>query len=156
MAGGNDVAFKAFGSDMFADLAVERGDLAADNGLETAVLVSLFSDAYVPKEQLPDPSSDPRGWWADALLPNTGDRIGSKLWTVFDRGKTDTAAKNLAKTYIEDALAWTLDEGIAKRIDVVTTLPGGGRLDFLVSIYRPDGENIPFKFLWDGQELKRG
>ena len=138
----------------YADLKIENGQLVSDNGLETAVLISLFTDQYIPREDLPAETEDPRGWWGDALLQE-GDRIGSKLWIVLDRGKINTASKNLIKDFTETALQWLIDDGIAQSVEVRTLLVQNERIEIYVSITKPNGQNVPFQFLWDGQALKR-
>lgn len=153
--GGQDVAFQGSGEAGIADIAIASGDLVADDGLETAMLISLFSDRYVPVAELPGGVEDPRGWWADAISPIPEDRIGSRLW-LLERGKITPQVKNQMKDYAVEALAWMISEGIAARIDVTTTIVQNERIELRVSIFRPNGQNIPFNFLWDGQELKKG
>lgn len=140
---------------IFADLAIVDGDLGADEGLETAVLISLFTDRFVPKEELPDGIEDSRGWWADALSEIPEDKIGSRIW-LLDRGKLDLKTKNRMKDFADEALAWMLSEGIASKVEVTTLLVQNTRIELNVKIYKPDGDNIPFRFLWDGQAMKRG
>lgn len=50
-----------------ADLAIEGGRLVTDDGLRTAILISLFTDARANDDDpLPEPGADRRGWWGDA------------------------------------------------------------------------------------------
>ena len=57
---------------------LDRGDLATGDDLETAVLISLFTDARaLPDDEIDDPS-DPRGCWIDAFEG----RLGSRLWEL--------------------------------------------------------------------------
>jgi len=136
------------------DLALEDGDFKADNGLETAVLISLFTDRRVEPEELPPGLEDPRGWWGDAISEEPNDRIGSRIWTL-DRGKITVENRNKLKEYALEALLWMKDQGIASKIETSVVIIQNERLDLSVKIYRPEGENIPFKFVWTGQELKR-
>lgn len=140
----------------YADLKVANGDLVADEGLETAVLISLFTDRYVPAEELPPGLFETSGWWGDALSDLPEDRIGSRLWLIFARGKIDVSTKNKMKDYAQEALEWMVSEGVAAKIEVSTVLVQNTRIELTVKIYRPNGDNFPFLFLWDGQELKRG
>ena len=49
-----------------ADININNGDLSADNGLATAVMISLFTDARAPDlTLLPAGENDVRGWWGD-------------------------------------------------------------------------------------------
>lgn len=151
MAGGQDVSILNVGTEN-VDIAVLTGDLVADNGLENAVAISLFTDRYVSPEELPE-GVDPRGWWADAISDLPADRIGSRLW-LLARGKINTDTANKMKDYADEALAWMLDAGLAARILTSTTVIFGQGITLSISIYKPTGENIPFKYLWDGQRLK--
>lgn len=45
--------------DFGADIKVENGDLLADQGLATSVLISLFTDARSPSEKLLPPWRNP-------------------------------------------------------------------------------------------------
>lgn len=138
------------------DLALFKGDLLPEFGLETAVLISLFTDRYIEKENLPPSIIEGRGHWSDALTPN-GDRIGSRLW-FFDRvGKLDPQTRSGMEEAARESLEWFIDEGIAESVDVRATLVSGERIDLNIRIRRPE-KNLDdvFKFLWDAQELKRG
>ena len=104
------------------DWAIQRGDLAPDDGLETAVILSLFTDRRArPDDPLPD-GSDRRGWWADAYPRASAragqDPIGSRLW-LLEREKDTREVVNRARDYAEEALQWLVDDGIAERIEVM-------------------------------------
>ena len=47
-----------------------------------------------------------------------------------------------------------LEDGIAASIQVDAIRSETNRVDGSVKIFKPDGDNIPFKFVWDGQRLK--
>jgi len=154
MAGGQDIGFVDVGG-ACADLRIVNGDFEADNGLENAVLISLFTDRFVPTVDLPPNIFDNAGWWADSISDPPEDRIGSRLW-IFDRiGKINVETRNGMVDAAQEALQWMIDQGVASRIAVVGTVVVGTRIDLDIEIFRPQGDNIPFKFLWDGQEFRR-
>ncbi len=156
MAGGQDVAFLDVGGPNI-DIDIQAGDLVAENGLETAVLVSLYSDRYVPPEELPAgfaEAGDPRGWWADAIAEIPNDRIGSRFW-LLARGKINNDTANQMREFAQEALAWMIEAGFAARIDTSSLVTAGESVQLFISILRPSGAEIPLKFLWDGQALKR-
>lgn len=80
----SDIAIKTTGK-VFG-LSIKDGDLEGDEGLETAVVISLFTDQRVSDDELPVEETSKRGWWADALSEIDQDKIGSKLW-LLDRSK---------------------------------------------------------------------
>lgn len=132
------------------DLALDNALLAADDGLETAVILSLFSDARAKDDDaLPLGQTDRRGWWADAYPAEDDDRFGSRLW-LLRAAKQLQQSLNTAKQYAEEALAWLIADGVARSVDVETFIPRDEVMGMLVRIHRPDGTQVPIRFelLW--------
>lgn len=133
------------------DLALENALLASDDGLETAVILSLFSDARAKDDDvLPLGQTDRRGWWADAWPSVDDDRFGSRLW-LLRAAKQLQQALNDAKEYAEEALAWLVEDGAAKAVEVETFIPRDEVMGMIVRITRPDGTLTPIRFetLWN-------
>lgn len=149
---GQDVGFFNVGA-ACPDLVVENGDLKADNGLETAALISLFSDKRVTFEQLPDGDTDRRGWWADLISEPLGDEIGSRLWTLERSKVLQTAAVDM-ESILTEAFNWLIEDGVSSSVVVNSSLTDDNTLEGSAEIFKPNGQNIPFKFIWDGQRLK--
>ncbi len=95
------------------DVANARGDwsmsgalLTSGHDLQTAVLISLFTDRIAePDDVIPDGSNDPRGWWGDEFSTV---KIGSRLW-LLTRAKQTQATLQRAYDYILQALQWMID-----------------------------------------------
>lgn len=133
-----------------ADLALEQFALATDDGLETAVILSLFSDARANDDDaLPLGQTDRRGWWADAYPVEAGDRFGSRLW-LLRAAKQLQQSLNDARQYAEESLAWLVDDGAAKKVEVETFIVRDEVMGMIVRIHRPDGTVTPIRFetLW--------
>lgn len=136
--------------DRGADLALDTFALAADDGLETAVILSLFSDARaLEADPLPMGQTDRRGWWADAYPAADGDRFGSRLW-LLRASKQLQQSLNDARLYAEESLAWLVEDGAARKVEVETFIPRDEVMGMIVRIYRPDGSVMPIRFetLW--------
>jgi phage gp46-like protein len=134
------------------DLALDGDDLQLDDGLQTSILISLFSDRRARADDvLPGADGDRRGWWADAYPQIEGDQIGSRLW-LLSREKELAEPLRRAKEYAEEALAWLVADGIAARVEVITSVPRRGVLGLAVAVKRLDGglENYQFDMLWEG------
>jgi len=120
-----------------ADLAVASGDLLTDNGLLTAVVVSLFTNRQAePGDELPAGETDRQGWWADATLPRlTGasDKIGSRLW-LLRREKQLPEVVARAREYATEALQWLLTERRVDGLTVTATVPERGHLQLQVAL----------------------
>lgn len=132
--------------DFGADIAVQGGDLLPDNGLATAVLISLFTDARAPQlSELPQGEKSVRGWWGDL-----GEHItGSLLWLV-QREKVLPEVALRAQEYAEAALAWMLEDGVAEAITVEATLVRPIGLQLRITITR--GASKQYSYLWDAVE----
>ncbi|WP_439861636.1 phage GP46 family protein [Pseudomonas sp. MBLB4136] len=132
------------------DLALDGNDLQLDDGLQTSILISLFSDRRArADDQLPGEDRDRRGWWADAYPVIEGDQIGSRLW-LLDREKEIQETLRRAKEYAEEALAWLVVDGIAARVEVSASVPRRGVLGLAVAVKRVDGrlENYQYDVIW--------
>ncbi|CDL81468.1 phage GP46 family protein [Xenorhabdus cabanillasii] len=64
-----------------ADIVIDNADIALDNSLSTAVIISLFTDCLVlDSDELPTgTSTDRRSWWGDTFNSRP---IGSRLWLL--------------------------------------------------------------------------
>lgn len=126
------------------DLVVENDDIAIEDGLQTAVIISMFSDRRAELEDLSRPETNQRGYWADRL-EDTVDRWGSLLW-LFARSKVIQESANAAKEYVENSLEWMIEDGIAQQVNVETELVSSERIDISIEIVRPVGENVSFRY----------
>lgn len=137
-----------------ADLAIEGGDLARDDGLETAILVSLFTDRRTDDpEAAPSGDGDRRGWWGDSFPVVAGDPIGSRLWLLAREKQVEEVLRR-AEEYAREALQWLLDDRIAERITVSAEMPRREFLMLHVGVDRPRADRIDYRFdyTWAIQE----
>lgn len=134
-----------------ADLLLAGGALETHDGMRTAILISLFSDARAPEGMaLPELGADRRGWWGNDFSGevSTGtdrderNHIGSLLWTL-GRAKVLPATIESARQFAYEALAWLLRDGVVKAMSVeVEAQASDGirqRLAIGVTLERPEG-----------------
>jgi phage gp46-like protein len=147
-----------FEGDLTFDETIQ--DFESDMGLETAVIISLFTDRRANEDDvLPDlNNTDRRGWWGDLVSQIGNDQIGSKLW-LLKREKTTPTTIIKAKKYVEEALQWMIDDGIAIKIEVETERQGVIGNDILaikVRIYRDykNKQAQEFSYQWEIQEAR--
>lgn len=140
------------------DLVVDGLDLARDDGLETSVIISLFSDRRATPEQVPAelPRDDLRGFWGDVRPAVEGDQTGSLLW-LLAREKQTPQTKARAEQYCREALAWLVEDKVATAVDVATEYVAMGWLLIQIDIYRPDGSAVRYRYdyEWAAQAAKR-
>ena len=137
------------------DIEYNNGDLTRELGIETAVMMSLFTDGRASiDDELPDSNNpDKKGWWGDQVVVEEGDRIGSKLW-LLSRGKTDQETMIKAEGYAKDALQWLVDDEVSAKNEITVERlnrpDGSATLALGIEIYQKDGNVIAMKFddLW--------
>ena len=137
-----------------SDIDILGNDVLRDPGLETAVLISLFTDKRAElSEELSDRSDDRRGWWADT----SDDKIGSKLWLEHRSGMTDDVPAKL-EAHARDSLQWMITDGVMKSMDVSTERISEQEYRITVKLLQPDGQRKFYKysFNWESEILKRG
>lgn len=98
------------------DFSIENGDIQRTDGLETAIWVSLFTDARATEAQVLIPEYR-RGWPGNALSSVPGRQLGGYLWLVDQRRLTQSTL-NDAIDYARGALDWFLVDNIARSVIV--------------------------------------
>lgn len=113
------------------------GSLATGNDMETAVLLSLFSDRTALPGDSPPDGGAVRGWWSDAYFRFP---LGSRLWLLW-REKQLESVRRRVEEYARESLQWLVTCGAAKsaicnarwlqrgwiELDIVIVAPGGER-----------------------------
>ncbi|WAP69034.1 phage GP46 family protein [Jiella pelagia] len=117
------------------DIGLIGNDLAADQGLETAVLASLFSDGRSADGE--------RGWWPDSAA----DRFGSVLWTL-GRAKITSETVRRVEECAREGLLWLIAEGIAGTVTASAVRDGLYRINLSIIITR--GADQKYDSLWRG------
>ncbi|MTK12712.1 MAG: hypothetical protein F8N39_11685 [Clostridiaceae bacterium] len=127
------------------DWRIANLQLASGDDLQTAVLISLFTDRVANTDDvIPDGTGDPRGWWGDAgeTVP-----IGSRLW-LLERAKLTKATANAAVGYATEALQWLLDDGVASAVSVTAEIKAPNMLGLQVTVARANGIRAAMNFDW--------
>lgn len=149
-----DIAFFIGNEPPDVDIQILAGDVAPEEGLDTAVWLSIFTDARArDDDELPaDPGQgfrDRRGWWGDSYPDVAGDVFGSRLW-LLERSKATQQTLTRAVQYAREALVWLKQDGIAEDVAVsgkwVLTEPGQKILALEVEIHRPANPDVTFRF----------
>jgi phage gp46-like protein len=142
----SDLALRWNSATGTADLAIEDDDFAADESLETAVMLSLWTGSA-------------GGWWGDVVSDTAGDKFGSKLY-LLAREKDTARVLDLAKAYVEEALAWMIEDLVASSVACVAESQpyGAGQsvLALSITITRPSVAPVTYRYAynWEAQELR--
>ncbi len=140
------------------DLVLFGYDVQRDDGLETAVIISLFTDRRATAEQIPAElaQDDLRGYWGDITVTENASPTGSLLW-LLAREKQTTQTLSRAEQYCREALKWMLDDLVATSIVVAAEYITREAMLILIDIYRPDGSAVRYRYNyeWAAQAAKR-
>lgn len=140
-------------ADYEAAMGLLNNDLATDEGLQTAIIVALFTDRQADESDiLPAGEAQRRGWWGDGVPQIAGDKIGSKLW-LLSREKQLPEVLRRAEQYAVEALQWLIEDKVATTVTCVATNPAVGLMHLQVDITRPTGNAITFRYdyNWNAQ-----
>lgn len=142
---GGDIRIVWDNSLTLGDWSFASGDLETGQDLETACLVSLFTDRLATPDFTPtDGTADRRGWWADYYEDRP---LGSNLWQL-ERAKKTRDTLGTARRYALDALQWLVEDGIAAAIACDTSWVTPTMLGIAIAIRKPDGSTARFRFGW--------
>lgn len=120
------------GPDGIFDIGLDEGsrDAATTDGLESAILESLFSDQRAPADLVPDPMKR-RGWICDLVSDIPGDKNGSLLW-LYSQSRLDGETAAGVAADARNALQWLIDDGLCNSVAVAITRVDATRTLFLL------------------------
>lgn len=141
----------------YADWSVQAGQLSTDNTLETAVLLSIHTEADAPDGAWVPEGENPRRWWGQAYWPlvlrrlgiegTSGLQLGSLLWRWRREKQTEATRAGIVKD-TRDCLDWMRTIGLAKAIEVEGDWIDTGVLLLPTGIVRPDGTVEKYQNVW--------
>lgn len=131
-----------------ADLTMVGPAVMTGNDLQTAIIISLFTDRMAqPGDVIPDGTNDPRGWWGDSDVP-----IGSRMW-LLKRAKQIPQTLQLAYDYLAEALQWLIDDGVVARFDISVQWARPSVLGAQITAYKQNGTQLTtgqYAWAWSG------
>jgi len=133
------------------DIDFENGDFALTEGLETALLMSIYVDKRAAASEVPRVQAR-RGWHGNLLSGFDTYEIGSKLWLLC-QARRDQNTLNLTQTYTSDCLFWLVTDSIATKIETDASFIVNG-VAVYVTIYRSQNEILNKSYiLWNNTDF---
>lgn len=121
------------------------GDIATEDSFDTAISVSLFTDARASETQVVLPELR-RGWVGNERTP--GFQMGGHLW-LFQMPRLNQVTANALKDAARGALRWLVEDGFALQIRTEIFLIDSERARLEILITKPNGETETKQFnLW--------
>lgn len=129
-----------------ADWFAGNGDLLSGDDLQSAIMISLFTDRLARSDDDVD-GGHRRGWWGDT---GSDEHIGSRLW-LLKRKKLTVQVARFAESYASEALNWMVTDGVVSHIDVLTQIVWPQRLNMVIRYQRPGrgSEDLRFYWVWE-------
>ena len=131
------------------DISILNGDLKECDDLDSAVIISLFTWARAAAGEV-DENAPRFGWFGDKIDADNTDSTGSKLYLLKRKKITNQTIMD-AREYIEQALRWMIEDGVATeiKVEVERNASDVNRADALVQIVRGDrSRTMKFNDLW--------
>ncbi len=113
-----------------------NGDIASEDSFDTAIFVSLGTDARASKDQVLEPTLR-RGWIGNERTP--GFQIGGLLW-LYDGDRITPAVKSGMENAAEQSLEWLVLGGYATAVSATVSFVGREQANLLVLLTKPNGE----------------
>ena len=99
-------------------LSVHNSDLVPVLGMETAILVSLFTNQRLDETQVMTPI-DRGGWFGNVLTPDR--ELGSKLW-AWENSRTTSSLMGEIRDCAKRSFDWMARDTIARKTSVNVSL----------------------------------
>lgn len=130
------------------DIAIENGDFANEPGFDTAIWISLFSDARADESQVIKPENR-RGWLGNTLSNVPGRQLGSYLWLAEQRRLTQDTVNEI-EDYARKSLWWMIEDGILRNIEVTGEIIPRTGIKLGIKLTAHDGDiSNHFIKLWE-------
>jgi phage gp46-like protein len=147
-----DIALAWNPSTQTADWQIINGDISVGQDLQSAVIISLFTDARAPQSYA---GTNLRGSWIDSYSPTPW---GSRLWTLARAAISDRQALlNAAQDYCNEALAWMITDGVAASVSAAASWISSSMINLQIVITMPMvAQPFVFNFSWAWAQIAPG
>jgi len=130
----------------FYDLGISGSDFTDVDGLQTAVDVSLLTDARADASDVPDPFNR-RGYIGDILTSSEGRSLGATLW-IYSQSRLTTEDLNSIRIDAQNALLWIIQDGVARSVSVSVERTGIREVKANIDIVTNEGKEERYTVLW--------
>jgi phage gp46-like protein len=134
------------GDEVLYDFKIDdSGDIETEDQLDTAILVSLFTDRRANSAQIVKPQAR-RGWVGDLETPE--DLYGSMLW-LFEQSRLTAVVASKIGSFGQACLQWMLRDSIATEVSA-RAIVRAQRVDLKIDIKKPNSPAEAHVFaLWE-------
>lgn len=97
----------------FFDFELENGDFIIEEGLDTAITMSILCEK---RDETIDVPENRGGWWGNTVQTIEGYEQGSFVWTKYQSAIDNEIIEDI-DTFVRDGLQWLIDDQIASDIE---------------------------------------
>ena len=137
-------------SDQFGNYDLPLNDAGTDfidaDGFESAIPVSLFTDARAPASSVADPKRR-RGWVGNLLTIDANRELGGLLW-LYDQGRITASLLSGIRNAVIASLDWMLQDGIITNITVEVTIESVRAIRISALLTGVDNNVNQYSVLW--------
>ena len=127
-------------------LNADGDDFASADGFESAIPVSLFTDARAPASSVADPKRR-RGWVGNLLTIDQDRELGGLLW-LYDQGRITATLLNGVRNETLRSLNWMLSDGILTGIEVDVLIESTRAIRVKIRMTGVDNNVDQYSVLW--------
>ena len=133
----------------YYDLSIENGDIATVSGLETAIIVSLFTYARANVGDIPE-AFRRSSWSGNILTKRENFELGSTLWTLVARQEQITY--NRGESIVKQALRWLIRDEVADVITVEMEKIGDRGGQITIVLFKDFNQVGRYTTLWNATQ----
>lgn len=139
----SDIATEWNVNTLRGEWSLAQGELLSGHDLQTAIIISLFTDRLARDDDVMDDNVR-RGWWGDSGQDYV---IGSRLWLIAREKLTVNVAQR-AEDYAREALQWLIDDGVVASLDIGSQIIYPARLNLFIRYHQPGYHKEDLRFFW--------
>ncbi len=147
-----DITIKKRGSDELYDIDFDsEGDIETTEGLETAVILSLFGEKRASASDVASAESR-RGWWGNLLNQVEDYQVGSKLW-LLEQARLTQETINSSRTFAQEGFQWFIEDNLLDNVLVKTNFTDSG-IKINIDLLRAQNKVFSKSYdLWENTNL---
>lgn len=107
------------------DIDFENGDFALTDGLDTAIILSIFDERRASSSQVEEPSYR-RGHFMNEFADIEGYEVGSLQWLYTQQNTNSNSNVTNIENALRTGLRWLIEDRIAKNVAVNAVKSGSG------------------------------
>lgn len=123
--------------DLSYDLEFENGDFIIDDGLETALVVSILSDRRADNSQVSQRELR-RGWIGDLVTTLPGFKLGSHIW-LSEQARITQETLTTIQDSAEKSLDWMFSAELITEVEARASITTKSSILLLITVTSPNG-----------------